>query len=95
MGSVTQLLMAEDRSWFVVTEIDFAWTYVAGSHALIEALLAEPRLEVLPAQLSHKPFYDSDVLNAAVAGWAGQFGTGRGHPQESFRCHRPCWENKP
>jgi hypothetical protein len=55
-----------DRSWFVVTEIDYAWTYVAGSHALIEALLDEPRLEVLPALLSHKPFYDSDVLNAAL-----------------------------
>lgn len=55
-----------DRAWFVATEIDFAWTYVGGSSALIEALLDEPRLETLPALLSHKPFYDSDVVNAAL-----------------------------
>jgi hypothetical protein len=55
-----------DRAWFVVTEIDYAWTYVGGSHALIEALLHEPRLEALPALLNHKPFYDSDVLNLAL-----------------------------
>jgi hypothetical protein len=55
-----------DRAWFVVTEIDYAWTYVGGSHALVEALLKEPRLEALPALLSHKPFYDSDALNDAL-----------------------------
>jgi hypothetical protein len=35
-----------DRAWFVATEIDFRWTYVAGDHALIDRLLRDNRLEV-------------------------------------------------
>ena len=56
----------DDRAWIVTTEIDFAWTYVGGSSELIEGLLDDDRLEVLPAMLTDKPFYDSDVLNAAL-----------------------------
>jgi hypothetical protein len=56
----------EDRAWFVATEIDYAWTYIGGSSQLIERLLADDRLEVLPALLTHKPFYDSDTVNAAL-----------------------------
>ena len=37
-----------DRAWFVTTEIDFEWTFVAGDHPLIERLLADDRLEVAP-----------------------------------------------
>jgi hypothetical protein len=36
-----------DRAWFVATEIDFAWTYVGGTRACIDALLADPRLEAV------------------------------------------------
>jgi hypothetical protein len=56
----------EDRAWFVATEIDFAWTYVGGTSAVIEAVLARESLEALPAQLTDKPFVDSDTLNAAL-----------------------------
>lgn len=35
-----------DRAWFVATEIDFEWTFVAGQPSLIEQLLHDPRLEV-------------------------------------------------
>lgn len=35
-----------DRAWFVATEIDFQWTFVAGSPELIETLIADERLEV-------------------------------------------------
>ena len=56
----------DDRAWVVATEIDFAWTYVGGSSELIQGVLEEPRLEALPAQLTDKPFFDSDVLNAAL-----------------------------
>lgn len=35
----------EDRAWFVGTEIDDAWTYVAGNRSLIEEILASPRWE--------------------------------------------------
>lgn len=36
-----------DRSWFVSTEIDFWWTYVGGSRALISALVLDARLEAV------------------------------------------------
>jgi hypothetical protein len=35
----------EDQAWFVGTEIDDAWTYVAGTHSLIEEILATPQWE--------------------------------------------------
>lgn len=54
----------EDRAWVVATEVDFAWTYVGGTAGLIERLLTDPALEVLPARLHDKPFFNSDVLNA-------------------------------
>jgi hypothetical protein len=54
-----------DRAWCVATEIDFAWTYVGGSAAAIRAVLADPRLEALPAKLTDRFTHDSDVLNAA------------------------------
>ncbi|MEA3218698.1 MAG: hypothetical protein QOJ19_4854, partial [Acidimicrobiia bacterium] len=56
----------DDRAWIVATEVDFAWTYVGGSSELIEELLNEARLEALPALLTDKPFFYSDVLNAAL-----------------------------
>lgn len=34
-----------DHAWFVMTEIDFAWTFVAGSTMLIDQILAHPDLE--------------------------------------------------
>jgi hypothetical protein len=35
----------EDQAWFVGTEIDDAWTYVAGTHSLIAEILATPQWE--------------------------------------------------
>jgi hypothetical protein len=32
-----------DRAWVVASEIDLAWTYVAGPPAVADALLADPR----------------------------------------------------
>ncbi len=37
-----------DRAWFVATEIDFQWTFVAGQPTLIERLVGDPRLEAAP-----------------------------------------------
>jgi hypothetical protein len=54
-----------ERAWCVATEIDFAWTYVGGSAAAIRAVLADPRLEALPAKLTDRFTHDNDVLNAA------------------------------
>lgn len=39
-----------DRAWCVASEIDLLWTYVAGPAGLISALLADSRLEALPAR---------------------------------------------
>jgi hypothetical protein len=35
----------DDRAWFVGTEIDDAWTYVAGDRALIDEILTSPQWE--------------------------------------------------
>ncbi len=56
----------EDRRWVVVTEIDFAWSYVGGPSHLIEDLLSHRDLEVMPVKLSDKPFFGSDHLNASL-----------------------------
>jgi hypothetical protein len=53
----------DDRAWCVATEVDFDWTYVGGSAECIAAVLANPKLEVLPARLSDGVTYDSDRLN--------------------------------
>jgi hypothetical protein len=37
----------QDRAWCVATEIDYAWTYVGGSAACTQELLADRRLEVI------------------------------------------------
>ena len=56
-----------DRSWCVATEIDFRWTYVAGSRQCIERILADDRLEALPTIPAHRADYMSDILNGPVA----------------------------
>ena len=46
---VANLWWPQDRAWFLATEIDLAWTYVGGPAGLIGQLLAETRIEALPA----------------------------------------------
>jgi hypothetical protein len=41
-----------DQAWCVATEVDFAWTYVGGSRACIDAVLADPRLEAVETSAS-------------------------------------------
>lgn len=43
---VSGLWWPADRAWFVATEIDHEWTFVAGQPSLIEQLLDDPQLEV-------------------------------------------------
>jgi hypothetical protein len=56
----------DDRAWFVATEIDHPWTYVASSRRVVDQLMAEPRLEMFPVQPTDNPFADGDALNAAL-----------------------------
>ena len=37
-----------DRAWFVATEIDFEWTFIAGGQELVERHCADDRLEATP-----------------------------------------------
>lgn len=41
-----------DRAWCVATEIDLAWTYVGGPGAMIERVIADERIEAVPAEPS-------------------------------------------
>ena len=46
---VANLWWSQDRAWCVATEIELAWTFVGGPAGLIGQLLAETRIEALPA----------------------------------------------
>jgi hypothetical protein len=48
-AQVPNLWWPEDRAWCVRTDIDLDSTYIAGSDRLVDALIAEPGLEVLRA----------------------------------------------
>jgi len=39
-----------DRAWCVATEIDLPWTYVGGPGGLINSILADERIEAVPAE---------------------------------------------
>lgn len=65
-GLSANLWWPEDRAWVVATEIDFAWTYVGGTRAAIDAVLADDRLETLEALLTDDPTYTGDSVNAAL-----------------------------
>jgi hypothetical protein len=53
----------DDRAWIVVSHFDFPCTYVGGSQALIDAIVADPRLEALPASLTDDVMSDGDAIN--------------------------------
>ncbi|MDQ6878918.1 MAG: hypothetical protein M3082_14755 [Candidatus Dormibacteraeota bacterium] len=54
----------EDRAWCVASEIDFPYTYVAGSQELIDAILKDPAIESLPATDTDGINYSSDRINS-------------------------------
>ena len=53
----------EDRSWFVASDADFGWTYVAGATPLIDAVESSPRLEALRTDYHRSHTIDADMLN--------------------------------
>lgn len=53
----------KDRAWCVATEVDLMWTYVGGSAACIEEILADGRLEAWRATLDDRADIDGDHLN--------------------------------
>ncbi len=57
------LFWPADLAWCVATEIDLPCTYVGGSAALVEEVLAHPAFEAWPADPSDPVSYDSDDVN--------------------------------
>jgi hypothetical protein len=55
----------DDHAWCVATDIDLDSTYIGGSQACIEELLANPELEVMALDASAGVTAGSDLLNAA------------------------------
>jgi hypothetical protein len=53
----------DDRAWCVASEIDLPYSCVGGSPELIDAILADPAIEALPATLADGITYDSDKIN--------------------------------
>jgi hypothetical protein len=52
-----------DKRWCVATEVDFAWTYVGGSHSCIDAILSDAQLEALVTSPQHRGDFQSDQIN--------------------------------
>ena len=57
------ILWPEDRSWVMVTEIDFDSTVVAGSQELIAALVQDPAIEARPLNEGADLTRDADIIN--------------------------------
>jgi hypothetical protein len=56
-----------DRAWVVATDADLVTTYVAGSVACVDAVLADPRLETAPAAPENRLTWDADRVNPLPA----------------------------
>lgn len=52
-----------DRAWCVATEIDLDSTYVGGSEACIDQIVADPDLEVFRTKLDARVDFDGDTIN--------------------------------
>lgn len=48
-GLCANLWWPADRAWCVASDVDLPWTYVGGPRSLIDAILADERIEALPA----------------------------------------------
>jgi hypothetical protein len=58
------LLWPDDASWCVATEIDLDSTYVGGPRALVDELVAEPRLEAFEVDPHDGIGVEDDDVNA-------------------------------
>jgi len=62
-GEVPNLIWPSDRSWLVVSEVDFDSTLVGGSSELVEALIADSDLEVYAVEPDTSLAAFSDEIN--------------------------------
>jgi hypothetical protein len=57
------IVWPDDRSWVMVTEVDYDSTIVGGSAELIRAICADPRLEAIPITADTDLTWDGDEVN--------------------------------
>jgi hypothetical protein len=96
-GQTANLWWPDDRAWCVASEIDLGWSYVGGPAGLIEQVLADERIEALPASPDDPVSRVEDWVNAwAVAATeqlltagAATVDTSRGTIRATLR--RPSW----
>lgn len=58
------IIWPADRAWFVSTDVDQDSTFVGGSRGLLEALVADRRLEVWPVAPTDPITWANDSINA-------------------------------
>ena len=71
-GQCPNIWWTADRAWCVASEIDLPWTYVGGPCGLIDAVLADSRIEALPAD----PADPVSRVEDWVAAWVDQLTDG-------------------
>jgi hypothetical protein len=71
-GQCANLWWPADHSWCVATEIDLPWTYVGGQPGLIDAILADDRIEAQPAA----PDDQVSRVEDWVSGWVNELADG-------------------
>jgi hypothetical protein len=77
-GQTPSLWWPADRAWCVASEVDLLWSYVGGSAALVDELLADPAVEALPASPGHPhSWVEPYVVHIAGQTVAGLTGTGK------------------
>lgn len=68
-GLSPQLLWPRDRAWVLTSDIDRDSTIVAGSRALVDAVLADDRLEAYEVHEDSDLTWEGDVVNPPRDGW--------------------------
>jgi hypothetical protein len=63
MHESPSLLWPADRAWFVSTDVDQDSTFLGGSRSLLDALEADPQLEVWPVKATDPITAGSDLIN--------------------------------
>lgn len=63
LARTPQMLWPEDHSWVLASEIDWDSTIVAGSRALVDAVLADDRFEAFPVDEDSDLTWGGDLVN--------------------------------
>lgn len=69
-GPLPQLVWPADHAWVVASEIDWDSTIVAGSRALVDAVLADDRFEAFEVEEGSDLTWEGDLVNPPRAGWS-------------------------